>query len=276
VDPSAGHGTFIAGLVRQKCPDAKLLAVRVVQGDGVVAEADLLEALGMLWLRQALAVRRNRPDQLVDVVSMSLGYYHETPSDAAFDPLLLAPVRALGRLGVAVVVSAGNDATLRPMYPAAFAPYPGGLVPAPLANEVPVVAVGATNPDRSVALFSNEGPWVHAHRPGASLVSTLPAFDGSRSPTLERRRSGLAPRATIDPDDFSSGFGVWSGTSFSAPVLVGEIAQHLHAAGVLADDDADPAAAVARGWAAITARVPSLARPAPAAADQADGAEAGR
>ncbi|GAA1434787.1 S8 family serine peptidase [Microlunatus lacustris] len=261
VDPSAGHGTFIAGLVRQKCPDAKLLAVRVVQGDGVVAEADLLEALGMLWLRQALAIRRSLPDQLVDVVSMSLGYYHETPGDAAFDPLLLAPVRALGRLGVVVVVSAGNDATLRPMYPAAFAPHPGGLVPAPLADEVPVVAVGATNPDRSVALFSNEGPWVRAHRPGASLVSTLPAFDGSRSPTLERRPADLAPRATIDPDDFSSGFGVWSGTSFSAPVLVGEIAQHLHATGALAADEVDPAAAVARGWAAVTARVPDLVRP---------------
>ena len=268
VDASAGHGTFIAGLVRQKCPDAKLLAVRVVQGDGVVAEADLLEALGMLWLRQALAVRRNDPDQLVDVVSLSLGYYHETPSDAAFDPLLLAPVRALGRLGVVVVVSAGNDATLRPMYPAAFAPHPGGLVPAPLADEVPVVAVGATNPDRSVALFSNEGPWVHAHRPGASLVSTLPAFDGSRSPTLERRPPGLAPRATIDPDDFSAGFGVWSGTSFSAPVLVGEIAQHLHASGALVADDVDPAAAVARGWAAVTARVPALLRPGSGLADQ--------
>ena len=261
VDPSAGHGTFIAGLVRQKCPDARLLAVRVVQGDGVVAEADLLEALGMLWLRQALALRRGRPEELVDVVSMSLGYYHETPADAAFDPLLLAPVRALGRLGVAVVVSAGNDATLRPMYPAAFSPHPGGLVPAPLADEVPVVAVGATNPDRTVALFSNEGPWVHAHRPGAALVSTLPAFDGSRSPTLERRPLGMAPRATIDPDDFSAGFGVWSGTSFSAPVLVGEIAQHLHASGALRADDVDPAAAVARAWAAVTARVPSLVRP---------------
>lgn len=275
VDPSAGHGTFIAGLVRQKCPDAKLLAVRVVQGDGVVAEADLLEALGMLWLRQALAIRRNRPDQLVDVVSMSLGYYHETPGDVAFDPLLLAPVRALGRLGVVVVVSAGNDATLRPMYPAAFSPHPGGPVPTPLAEEVPVVAVGATNPDRSVALFSNEGPWVRAHRPGASLVSTLPAFDGSRSPTVERRPVDLAPRATIDPDDFSSGFGVWSGTSFSAPVLVGEIAQHLHETGVLADDDVDPAAAVARGWAAVTARVPDLVRPGTPVArgvDEADGA----
>jgi hypothetical protein len=31
-------------------------------------------------------------------------------------------------------------------------------------------------------------------------------------------------RGTSDPDDYSSGFGVWSGTSFSAPAFVGELA----------------------------------------------------
>ncbi len=34
----------------------------------------------------------------------------------------------------------------------------------------------------------------------------------------------------MDPDDFSSGFGVWSGTSFAAPVLAGEVAAALAAA----------------------------------------------
>jgi hypothetical protein len=265
LDASAGHGTFIAGLVRQKCPDARLLAVRVLQGDTVVPEAELLEALNLLWLRQRRAIARGRPDQLVDVISMSLGYYHETAGDAAFDPLLLAPLRALAALGVVVVVSAGNDATVRPMYPAAFAPHPGGLVPAPRADEVPLVAVGATNPDRSVALFSNEGPWVHAHRPGAALVSTLPPYDASRTPSIEQRPSGHARRSTLDPDDFSSGFGVWSGTSFASPVLAAEIAQHLHETGVLDATDTDPARAVERGWAAVTARVPALVRPGPAA-----------
>jgi subtilase family protein len=261
LDPSAGHGTFIAGLVRQKCPDARLLAVRVLRGDTVVPEADLLEALNLLWLRQKRAIARRRPDELVDVVTMSLGYYHESASDAAFDPLLLAPLRGLAALGVVVVVSAGNDATLRPMYPAAFAPHRGGLVPRVLAEEVPVVAVGATNPDRSVAMFSNEGPWVRAHRPGAALVSTLPPFDASRGPTLERRQPGRTRRSTIDPDDYSSGFGIWSGTSFAAPILAGEIAQHLHEHRLLDAEDVDPAAAVDRGWQAVTGRVPGLVRP---------------
>jgi hypothetical protein len=272
LDETAGHGTFIAGLIRQKCADATILAIRVIQGDGVVAEADLLEALNKLWLRQKLAIINERPQELVDVVSMSLGYYHEQHEDLEFDPLLLAPIRALARLGVAIVVSSGNDATTRPMYPAAFAPYPGGLISDVLADELPVVAVGASNPDRSVALFSNEGPWVRAHRPGAALVSTLPPFDGSRAPSIEIDAMGDSPaasepkgkdvRSTIDPDDFSSGFGVWSGTSFAAPILVGELAQFLFAHQLLPAAEVGPGAALDRGWAAISDRVPSLPRPA--------------
>ena len=51
--PTEGHGTFIAGLIRQKCPTATILSVQVIQDDGVVAEADLLEALNKLWLRRS-------------------------------------------------------------------------------------------------------------------------------------------------------------------------------------------------------------------------------
>jgi subtilisin family serine protease len=272
LDETAGHGTFIAGLIRQKCADAKILAIRVIQGDGVVAEADLLEALNKLWLRQKLASINERPEELVDIVSMSLGYYHEEYEDLEFDPLLLAPIRALARLGVAIVVSSGNDATTRPMYPAAFAPYPSGVIPEVLVDELPVVAVGASNPDRSVALFSNEGPWVRAHRPGAALVSTLPPFDGSRTPSIEMDGMGDSPvapdpkgknvRSTIDPDDFSSGFGVWSGTSFAAPILVGELAAYLTTNRLLPAAELDPDAALDRGWRAISDRVPSLRRPA--------------
>jgi subtilisin family serine protease len=142
------------------------------------------------------------------------------------------------------------------MYPAAFSPWPGGLIREPSTDEVPITAVGALNPDGSVALFSNAGPWVRAYRPGVSLVSTLPPFDASHAPLVELIHAGVI-RATVDPDDFRSGFGLWSGTSFAAPILVGEIAQYLNTVETLPVDDVDPASVRARSWAALLHLVPS-------------------
>lgn len=270
LDIEAGHGTFIAGLVHQRCPDARILAVRVVQPDGVIDEYDVLQALNMLWVRQALALAEDEPADLVDVVSLSLGYYHEDPADATFDPLLLAPLRALARLGVLVVVSAGNDATSRPIFPASFAPHPGGLVTSTPTTEVPLVAVGALNPDGTAALFSNDGPWVRAWRPGASIISTVPtSYDGGQQAS-SRVSAGGRTRSTIDPDNFTSGFATWSGTSFAAPILAGDLAQRLF------DDTAhdgeqddhrdhpdhrDVESRVEAGWRAVRAEVPAIEEP---------------
>ena len=48
LDTHAGHGTFIAGLVRQICPQADIWAIRVMCSDGVVEEGDLIRALAVL------------------------------------------------------------------------------------------------------------------------------------------------------------------------------------------------------------------------------------
>lgn len=243
LDPDAGHGTFIAGLIRQQCPDATVLAVRLFHGDGVVGEWDLLRALQLLTVRHALAVNGDDRYQSVDVVSMSFGYYHEQPSDTAYSALLGDWLQLLGSYGVAVVASAGNDATVRPMYPAALAPCAEDAVDT---DRVPLVGVGALNPDGTVALFSNAGPWVGYHRPGASLVSSYPpSVDASGSPTIELEHEGTR-RASIDPDDYSAGFAVWSGTSFAAPIFAGELAARLLDEHLCGDDSTDPAAAIAR------------------------------
>lgn len=265
LDIDAGHGTFIAGLVHQRCPDARILSVRVVQPDGVIDEYDVLQALCMLWVRQGLALAEDRPADLVDVVSLSLGYYHEEPSDAAVDPLMLAPLRALAQLGVLVVVSAGNDATSRPIFPAAFAPHPGGPVTATPVTEVPLVAVGALNPDGTAALFSNDGPWVRAWRPGAAIISTVPTtFDGGQQASSRVVEDGQV-RSSIDPDNFASGFATWSGTSFAAPILAGDLAWRLlHDGDTRTDVGADqkgPAARVRAGWRAVRAEVPDVQEP---------------
>jgi subtilisin family serine protease len=256
LDADAGHGTFIAGLIRQQCPDADILAVQVMGGDGVVAESNLLDVLHLLALRQQIAVESNDPDRIIDVLSLSLGYYHEQPDDITYDAQLLEPLLALGRLGVSVVVAAGNDSTDRPMFPAAFTPWPGGPVTAPDKDCLPVISVGALNPNATIALFSNAGAWVCCHRQGAALVSTYPiTINAAEQASVATSVGGDGARSTIDPDDFSSGFAVWSGTSFAGPVLAGEIAGQLGRGDLSA---IDVGTAVGRGWAAVAACVDGL------------------
>ena len=198
-------------------------------GDGAVPEGDLLEALNRLLLRQALAHALNKPGWLVDVVSLSLGYYHELPADFAYDQLLIETLRALGELGVAIVAAAGNDATARHFYPAGFAPHAGGAAGTPVERDVlPVISVGALNPDlRSIALFSNAGDWVCCHRQGAALVSTMPTtFDGSLQPAAAVRRSraaGCGPPSTRTTSTAASPPG--AARPSPRPILAAEVAE---------------------------------------------------
>ncbi|MDP9115920.1 MAG: S8/S53 family peptidase [Actinomycetota bacterium] len=261
LDSDSGHGTFIAGLVRQSCPDADILAISVMAGDGGVAESDLLDTLNLLALRQLVAQAEGNAGDLVDVLTLSLGYYHEQPDDLTYDPQLLGPLQVLSDCGVAVVFAAGNDCTARPMYPAAFSPHPGGLIKAPQRNCPPMISVGALNPDGSVAMFSNAGPWVACHRSGAALVSTFPVtFNAALQPALRTWVDGDGWRETIDPDDFSGGFGTWSGTSFAAPILGAQLAMALLDNGCGPLDAPDRGSMVARAWTAVT-RCVGVVRP---------------
>ena len=77
-------------------------------------------------------------------------------------------------------------------------------------------------------------------RPGASLISTMPTtYDASLEPTNALVNAAGEWRTGLDPDDFSCGFGVWSGTSFAAPVFAGQLAAAL-AAKLVAGDATEP------------------------------------
>lgn len=250
IDGDTSHGTFMAGLVRQACPDADLLSIPITRGDGAVSESELTEALIALAIGQADAPAKSDPGGIVDVVVLPFGYYHELPELA--DPPLTAALQALARRGVLVVTGSGNDGTARPMLPGALAE-PSRWRP----DEVPLLCVGAQNPDRrSVALFSNAGPWVTLYRPAAALVSTTPTvFADPESDPSSTRDAGI--RSTIDPDDFSAGFATWSGTSFAAAVVAGELARALVDTEL---DDLSSDSAVERGWKALE-NVADLRRP---------------
>lgn len=221
IDALAGHGTFVAGVVRQRCARAHLLDVPVMAADGVVAESDVLLALaGLLRLhrREEIPTGAGAESRRLDVLNLSMGYYHESPDDPRAAAPLSGLLRSFADSGVVVVAAAGNGATTVPFYPAGLS--------SQLTEPLPLISVGALNPDdHTVAVFSNNGDWVTTHAPGAAVVSTVPVgLTGSFRRGIAVQRDDPMMRGTIDPDDFGSGFAIWSGTSFAAPWVAGDIA----------------------------------------------------
>ncbi len=113
---------------------------------------------------------------------------------------------------------------------------------------MPIVSVGALNPNGTDALFSNAGPWVRAYASGAAVMSTLPQFQGGLEPAA-RTEAYTRVRESIDPDDFTGSFALWSGTSFSAPLFAGRVAAKL--ADAIDPDNDGRDTAVARAWEAL-------------------------
>jgi Subtilase family len=204
LDRIAGHGIFVAGRIASIAPACSLRVIGVLAnvGDGdEYAVAAALEAL----VGEA------------DIVNLSLGGY-------ALDGMacLASAVRRLQRepspasagrsgdpredQGAVVVASAGNEATCR-------APFPAGLP-----GVVSVAALGPNGP----APFTNYGPWVRACAAGVDVTSAFfKNFDGAEP-----------PGPTGDPDRFDGG-AIWSGTSFSAPLVAGRLARLVADRGLL-------------------------------------------
>lgn len=185
-----GHATFLTGLIRLTAPDAQVLSLQVMNGDGSVNEANVSDALN--WLAD-----HTENGHVVDVVLMAFGRPRD-PGEG--DP---APLRdAIGRLGekdVKIVASAGNSASDLPTIPAILAE---GV-------DSPVVSVGAGNSEAVRAHYSNHGYWVHEWRCGTDVISIMPL--------------------ALKEEDAGDGYARWSGTSFSAAIYAGELA-HARAA----------------------------------------------
>ena len=138
-DEAAGHGTHVAGLVHAVAPDAQLLAVRVLDSEGVGTSVGV--ARGILWAAAHGA----------DVINLSLGMYTE----AAVIRQAIHDVVDDG--GVVVIAAAGNAGRNdRRHFPSRMSR---------------VIAVAATDPYDLKATFSNYGPSVLVSAPGVGLVS---------------------------------------------------------------------------------------------------------
>jgi subtilisin family serine protease len=128
-----GHGTFVAGVVRQAAPGVWLDPEPALTPTGLGDEEMLVQALAAL-------------DPEVSVVNLSLGCY--TQDDQP--PLPLAQALAARPKGSVVVAAAGNAGTSRPSWPAAFP------------DVVAVSAVSRGQSGLAPAPYSGFGPWVDA------------------------------------------------------------------------------------------------------------------
>ncbi len=198
LDPVAGHGTFIAGILARLAPDCRIESPRVLSsfGDGDVCS-----------LRKIVA------DLEIDeytIVTMSFGGY----ADHEMMHLARIVEHIQCHHGV-VVASAGNDGIGRPSYPAAL---PG------------VVGVGGLD-NRGPAAFTNYGPWLRACAPAVDLTSS---FFVDEHHTLKDPQTPL-PGSPDEPVWFE-GWARWTGTSFAGPIVAAAIAREMLRAGCTAEE----------------------------------------
>ena len=159
----AGHGSFIAGLLKLIAPDVRILPIRAFAPDGTSSSFTVAAAI------------KYAADHGARVINLSFG----SPKKSA---IVRDAVTYARQKGSVLVAAMGNDGT------DIFKQYP--------ANLLDVIGVAAIDTYSRKAVFSNFGNRVSVAAPGVRLISTYPG----------------------------SGYAMWSGTSFAAPLTAGQAA----------------------------------------------------
>lgn len=195
IRPYAGHGTFVAGVIRAMAPACKVYVLSLhvnpdVHGGGV-REHELVERLDR-------ALRHRPKPHLINLSAGTRTRYNQPPRafrDWWRDVRTTHP-------DLVLVAAAGNDSSPEDFWPASFDW---------------AVGVGALDRDGRRSSFSNYGPSVDVYALGRNLVNAFPSgtYIGHEPPIQgdERRFTKMLAR--------------WSGTSFSAPVITGLIAAEM-------------------------------------------------
>lgn len=195
-DLAAGHGTFVAGIVTQVVPNARVVVIKALATDGAGTDDQLAEAIDRA--ADVFAATGGR-----GVLNLSLG------GNTVDDRLPVQVAAALDDLPpeVLVVAAAGNCFDTRPLLPAA---------------DKRVIAVGAVDADLNPTTWSNHGPWVDFSTTGEGLISTF-------VPGKETPGNGSDDPFDESPDEFPDDdpYATWIGTSFATPQVAAWLARFI-------------------------------------------------
>jgi hypothetical protein len=202
----AGHGTAVAGVVRQFAAGATILSRRVIDRDGASHDGVLSQAI------------RDLIQYSPDVLNLSLGPGRHQDGSITATPQTAAAITALqDACGTIVVVAAGykDDG-----WPQAELAAPGERT----------LIVGAMEADGSAATFSDDRD-VRIWARGVGVLVPFLYWNGlvqlgeTDDEQPPPQQDGTIPAATDDdgPVRFT-GWAQWTGTSFAAPAVAGAIA----------------------------------------------------
>lgn len=159
---AVGHGTMVAGIIARVAPGAKIMPVRVLNGDGTGSMLDVVK--GIYYAKRHGA----------QIINMSFGTI--VASSALNEAKDEAEIE-----GVITVASAGNNGLEQRQFPA---------------HGQSTIAVASVEEDNRKSDFSNYGGDVLVCAPGRNIWSTY----------------------------WTGGYASWSGTSFAAPFVAGQVA----------------------------------------------------
>ena len=215
--PAAGHAQGIDGVLTTVAPGSSIVDVRINDRTGLATDVSAARAIAASL--RSLTIP-NYPNLFVNAFGSTACDVNVMAPGAVLQPVgMEAVVEAVDRFdpfksgGMLIVASAGNEASTRPHYPAAFAS---------------VLSVGAldgtvdgdlspwSSPSRTapVADFSNRGSTVDVYALGVDLPTT--------HVTGVRFETG---------GDIIEGKASVSGTSFAAPKMAAYIAERMSTSG---------------------------------------------
>src|SRR5215470_15358970 len=190
---SAGHGTFVAGIVQRVEPSTDIRMYAALDVDGVGDDVTLGEKI----------VQAARDG--AQIINLSLGT--QTIDDQPPLGLEIGIRQAIEiNKDILIVCAAGNFGDSRKVWPAAFS-----LLDFTKNNVVAVAGLNAQG-EKPVPEWSTHGDFVQISTIEEGVVSTY--VEGTEDIVVED-----------PPDKFViNDFAIWTGTSFAAPQIVGAVA----------------------------------------------------